>query len=93
VAGLACGRVVNVRSTVWGRNGDRLVFTHDKTNLDIFWLRDESLEDVDNVPDPDILAREIVEDAALAWLECLGYAIKRGSEITPRGDILTPTLS
>ena len=34
----------------------------DKTSLDIFWLRDESLEDMDNLPDPDILAKEIVED-------------------------------
>ena len=36
--------------------------------LDIFWLRDESLEDSANLPDPDVLAREIVEklQAALA---------------------------
>ena len=34
----------------------------DKTSLDVFWLRDESLEDMDNLPDPDILAKEIVED-------------------------------
>lgn len=40
----------------------------DKVNLDIFWLRDESLEDSANLPAPDVLAREIVEDleAALA---------------------------
>jgi len=29
-------------------------------SLDIFWLRDESLEDADNLPDPDVLAQEIV---------------------------------
>ena len=34
----------------------------DKANLDIFWLRDESLEDSENLPDPDVLAREIVEE-------------------------------
>jgi type I restriction enzyme M protein len=34
----------------------------DKVNLDIFWLRDESLEDSANLPDPDVLAAEIVED-------------------------------
>jgi type I restriction enzyme M protein len=28
-------------------------------NLDIFWLKDESLEDSANLPDPDILAAEI----------------------------------
>ena len=40
----------------------------DKLNLDIFWLKDESLEDSANLPNPDIIAAEIVEDlqAALA---------------------------
>jgi hypothetical protein len=35
-------------------------------NLDIFWLRDESLEDTANLPDPDVLALEIVEDLQAA---------------------------
>ena len=34
----------------------------DKTNLDIFWLKDKSLADLDNLPDPDVLAQEIVEN-------------------------------
>jgi type I restriction enzyme M protein len=34
----------------------------DKINLDIFWLRDESLEDSANLPDPDALALEIAEE-------------------------------
>ena len=34
----------------------------DKVNLDIFWLRDESLEDSANLPNPDILAREIAKN-------------------------------
>ena len=38
----------------------------DKTSLDIFWLRDESLEDSDNLPAPEILAAEIVEDLQAA---------------------------
>src|SRR6266516_6752294 len=40
----------------------------DKLNLDIFWLKDESLEGSANLPDPDIIAAEIVEylQAALA---------------------------
>ena len=38
------------------------ILKRDKTNLDIFWLRDESLEDLDKLPSPDILAKEIVED-------------------------------
>jgi type I restriction enzyme M protein len=44
------------------------LITRDKASLDIFWLRDESLEDSDNLPDPNSIALEIVEDleAALA---------------------------
>ncbi len=34
----------------------------DKVSLDIFWLKDESLEDMENLPDPDILAVEIMEN-------------------------------
>lgn len=38
----------------------------DKVSLDIFWLKDESLEDAENLPDPDILAVEIVENLKTA---------------------------
>ena len=38
------------------------VVTRDKTSLDIFWLKDESLGDLDNLPNPDVLALEIVEN-------------------------------
>jgi type I restriction enzyme M protein len=34
----------------------------DKANLDIFWLKDESLEDTENLPPPDVIAREITEN-------------------------------
>ncbi len=39
-----------------------------EANLDLTWLRDASLEDADNLPPPEVLAREIVDDlqAALA---------------------------
>ena len=30
--------------------------------MDIFWIKDDSLTDLDNLPDPDILAVEIVEN-------------------------------
>ena len=45
----------------------------DKVNLDIFWLRDESLKISANLPDPDVLAKEITEDlrSALAQFESL----------------------
>ena len=38
----------------------------DKANLDIFWLKDESLEDSANLPDPGVLALEITEDLEAA---------------------------
>ena len=40
-------------------------------SLDIFWLRDESMEDTASLPPPDVIAEEIVEDlrAALEQLE------------------------
>ncbi len=34
----------------------------DKVNLDIFWLRDESLEDSANLPALEIIAREIADN-------------------------------
>ena len=38
----------------------------DKVNLDLFWLKDTSLEDSDDLPDPDVLAQEIVDDMQTA---------------------------
>ncbi|MBU4321341.1 MAG: type I restriction-modification system subunit M [Nanoarchaeota archaeon] len=38
----------------------------DKVNLDIFWLKDESLEDSESLPDPDLLARDIAENLETA---------------------------
>jgi len=42
------------------------IIKRDKVNLDIFWLKDKSLEDTENLPDPDVLAQEIVEDLQTA---------------------------
>lgn len=38
------------------------IISRDKTSLDIFWLKDKSLTDLDNLPNPDILANEIIEN-------------------------------
>lgn len=38
----------------------------DKFNLDIFWLRDKSLEESENLPEPDVIAQEIADDLAAA---------------------------
>ena len=56
---------------------DELV-ARDKVNLDITWVRDDSLEDVDNLPSPEVIAREIVEDltAALVEFEAVAAALE-----------------
>lgn len=38
------------------------ILLRDKTSLDITWLKDKSLTDLDNLPDPDILANDIIEN-------------------------------
>jgi len=58
-----------------GSNGRWRSFTYDelvardKTNLDIFWLKDDSLEDTENLPAPEVLAQEIVEQLEAALTE------------------------
>lgn len=52
----------------------------DKANLDIFWLRDESLEDSANLPDPDVLAREIMEELKAALEQFSGIVEDLGGE-------------
>ena len=38
------------------------IIDRDKTSLDITWLKDKSLVDLDNLPNPDVLALDIVEN-------------------------------
>jgi type I restriction enzyme M protein len=42
------------------------ILLRDKASLDIFWLKDESLEANNNLPPPDVIAAEIVEDLKAA---------------------------
>jgi len=46
----------------WRKFSYEEIMARDKTSLDIFWIKDKSLADLDNLPDPDILANEILED-------------------------------
>jgi type I restriction enzyme M protein len=46
----------------------------DKVSLDLIWLRDESLKDMDNLPPPDVIAQEIVEDLEAALAQFSGVA-------------------
>jgi hypothetical protein len=66
------------------------IVARDKVSLDLFWLRDESLEDSANLPDPHILAQEIADDlrSALGQIEdILGDLERRvtADDTTPRG--------
>lgn len=38
------------------------IFARDKTSIDIFWIKDKSLADLDNLPDPDVLASDIIDN-------------------------------
>ncbi|MEO8391755.1 MAG: SAM-dependent DNA methyltransferase, partial [Chloroflexota bacterium] len=42
------------------------LMARDKVSLDIFWLKDESLEDNANLPAPEVIAAEIMEDLRAA---------------------------
>ena len=46
----------------WRKYTYEEIVARDKTSLDIFWLKDKSLSDLDNLPDPDVLATEIIEN-------------------------------
>jgi type I restriction enzyme M protein len=50
----------------WRRYTYGEIIARDKTNLDIFWLKDASLTDLDNLPDPDTLAEDIIQNIEAA---------------------------
>jgi len=56
----------------------------DKVSLDVFWLKDESLEDSANLPAPDVIAGEIVDDlrAALEQFEAIQADLARSPSST-----------
>jgi len=46
------------------------IITREKMNFDIFWLKDDNYIDIDSLPEPEILAQEIIDnvESALAGL-------------------------
>ena len=46
----------------WRKYGRDELLARDKTSLDVFWLKDKSLTDLDNLPEPDVLAEDIIEN-------------------------------
>ena len=57
---------------------DELV-KRDKVNLDIFWLKDDALEESANLPAPEIIAQEITDDleAALEQFATIAEDMKK----------------
>ncbi|MEO0556387.1 MAG: class I SAM-dependent DNA methyltransferase [Bacteroidota bacterium] len=46
----------------WRKYSYSQIVAREKTNMDIFWLRDASLIDLDNLPEPDVIADDIIEN-------------------------------
>ena len=46
----------------WRKFSYAEIVARDKTSLDISWIKDKSLTDLDNLPNPDVLAEEIIEN-------------------------------
>ena len=55
------------------------LMARDKASLDIFWLKDESLDNLDDLPPPDVLQQEIIEhlEAALAAFRDVAASLPR----------------
>src|SRR5215211_5282 len=65
----------------WRKFSYEEIIGRDKTSLDIRWVKDKSLADLDNLPDPDVLAEEIVEnlESALEGFKLIVEKLKKGS--------------
>jgi type I restriction enzyme M protein len=63
----------------WRKFSYEEIVARDKTSLDITWLKDKSLADLDNLPNPDELAEEIVEniESALGNFRSIIEQLKR----------------
>jgi type I restriction enzyme M protein len=72
-AHIEAGVVARPRIVTSGKETERFksfayvdLLKRDKVSVDIFWLKDESLEDSANLPVPDVIAAEIAEDLQAA---------------------------
>jgi type I restriction enzyme M protein len=56
------------------------LIARDKVNLDLIWLKDDSLEDAANLPSPEVIAREIMEnlESALTEFSSIVEALEEG---------------
>ena len=58
------------------------IWKRDKKSLDIFWVKDKSLADLDNLPEPDVLAEDIIENlqSALDGFQALQAKLSKKSQ-------------
>lgn len=52
----------------WRKFTYQEIATRDKTSLDIFWLKDKGLSDLDSLPDPQDIAAEIIDNVEAALI-------------------------
>ncbi len=66
--GLTQGNLVSGKNheSRWRKFTYTEIIIRDKTSLDITWVKDKSLADLDNLTDSDLLAAEIVENPEAA---------------------------
>jgi type I restriction enzyme M protein len=72
-------RSARVESERFRRFSYEDIVARDKASLDLIWLRDESLDDMENLPAPEIIAREIVEELEAALTEFAEIASSLGA--------------
>ena len=65
----------------WRKFSYEELTARDKASLDVFWLKDKSLTDLDNLPEPDELAEEIIEnlEAGLASFRAVLEGLKQSA--------------
>jgi type I restriction enzyme M protein len=68
-------RSKRVESERFRRFSYQELIARDKASLDVFWLRDDSLEDAANLPAPEVIAAEIVEDLEAALVQFAEIAV------------------
>jgi len=65
----------------------KTLVARDKASLDIFWLKDDSLDNLDSLPPPAVLAQEIVEhlQAALVAFRDVAAGLAPADAVAARG--------
>ncbi|MCX8517374.1 MAG: N-6 DNA methylase, partial [Rhodoferax sp.] len=76
----------------WRAYGYAELLARDKTSLDIFWLKDDSLADSDTLPAPAVIAQEIVEDLQAALEQFRLIASDLGVEVQELPEVLEPAV-